>query len=425
MRRILAGYGRGQQPLPVYKMPHLRGWAVAGRHAYLPAIGRHEVLVVDTTTWQEVGPHPVAGQPVFVMARPDGRQVWVNFAVPDYDRVQVIDTPASAWWTPCAPARPCCTWNSHPGGDAVWISCRDDHLVRVIDTARAPDPGHAGGGRPQRHLLHRARPAHGVLTCRPCPTRCACPGQHRFQPSPAQRLSLLNAWQRGFPLCDEPFAVVGAALDLSAAQVLQAYRQLAREGRAQPHWGGVCAGAGGASILSAMAVPPERLEAVAAVVSAHPGVNHNYERENAHNLWFVVTGPSAAQVECTIASLEADTGLTACACPCCSPYRIDLAFDLSSELTTGPQHAAQVGQLRPAAPAVAPRAQLADADWPLAALAGQACPWWPSPMPSGRRPWAPPPRRCRPPCSSGCTPGCSAALAWWCATTSWALPPTP
>ena len=166
-------------------------------------------------------------------------------------------------------------------------------------------------------------------------------GSTGFQPSPAQRLSLLNAWQRGFPLCDEPFAVVGAALDLSAAQVLQAYRQLAREG-ALSRIGAVFApGSGGASILSAMAVPPERLEAVAAVVSAHPGVNHNYERENAYNLWFVVTGPSAAQVECTIASLEADTGLTALRLPMLQPYRIDLAFDLSSKLTTGPQHAAQ------------------------------------------------------------------------------------
>ena len=77
-------------------MPHLRGWAVAGRRAYLPAIGRHEVLVVDTDTWAEVGRIPVAGQPVFVMARPDGRQVWVNFAVPDYHRVQVIDTQTQA-----------------------------------------------------------------------------------------------------------------------------------------------------------------------------------------------------------------------------------------------------------------------------------------------------------------------------------------
>ena len=32
-RRILDGYGRGEEPLPVYKMPHLRGWAAAGRVA--------------------------------------------------------------------------------------------------------------------------------------------------------------------------------------------------------------------------------------------------------------------------------------------------------------------------------------------------------------------------------------------------------
>ena len=135
VRRILAGYGRGQQPLPVYKMPHLRGWAVAGRHAYLPAIGRHEVLVVDTTTWQEVGRIPVAGQPVFVMARPDGRQVWVNFAVPDYDRVQVIDTPSQRVVDTLRPGKAVLHMEFTPRGDTVWISCRDDHLVRVIDTA--------------------------------------------------------------------------------------------------------------------------------------------------------------------------------------------------------------------------------------------------------------------------------------------------
>ncbi len=39
-RRILNGYGRGEQTLPVYKMPHLEGWAMAGRLAYLPAIAR-------------------------------------------------------------------------------------------------------------------------------------------------------------------------------------------------------------------------------------------------------------------------------------------------------------------------------------------------------------------------------------------------
>jgi protein NirF len=133
-RRILAGYGRGTQPLPVFKMPHLRGWAVAGRRAYLPAIGRHEVLVVDTESWAEVGRIPVAGQPVFVMARPDGRQVWVNFAVPDYHRVQVIDTQTQKIVQTLEPGKAVLHMEFTPKGEAVWISSRDANRVSVIDT---------------------------------------------------------------------------------------------------------------------------------------------------------------------------------------------------------------------------------------------------------------------------------------------------
>ncbi|WP_051237667.1 cytochrome D1 domain-containing protein [Ottowia thiooxydans] len=135
VERILPNYGKGEQPLPVFKMPHLRGWAVAGRHAWLPAIGRHEVLIVDTQTWQEVGRVPVAGQPVFVMARPDGRQVWVNFAVPDYDTVQVIDTQTRQIVKNLKPGKAVLHMEFTPRGHAVWISSRDDHRVSVIDTA--------------------------------------------------------------------------------------------------------------------------------------------------------------------------------------------------------------------------------------------------------------------------------------------------
>ena len=134
VERILPGYGKGEQPLPVFKMPHLRGWSIAGRHAYLPAIGRREVLVVDTDTWKEVGRIPVAGQPVFVMARPDGRQVWVNFAVPDYDTVQVIDTQTRQIVHSLKPGKAVLHMEFTPRGDAVWISARDDHKVVVVDT---------------------------------------------------------------------------------------------------------------------------------------------------------------------------------------------------------------------------------------------------------------------------------------------------
>jgi len=134
VRRILGGYGRGEEPLPVFKMPHLRGWAVAGGHAYLPAIGRHEVLVVDMQSWTEVARIPVAGQPVFVIARPDGRQVWVNFAVPDYDRVQVIDTLSRRIVKTLEPGKAVLHMEFTPRGEAVWISSRDANRVSVVDT---------------------------------------------------------------------------------------------------------------------------------------------------------------------------------------------------------------------------------------------------------------------------------------------------
>ena len=135
VRRILDGYGRGETALPVYKMPHLRGWAIANGHAYLPAIGRNEVLVVDTRSWREVGRVAVAGQPVFAIARPDGRQVWVNFAFPANDKVQVIDSESLAVERTIEPGRAVLHLEFTPRGEAVWISARDDDRVVVYDTS--------------------------------------------------------------------------------------------------------------------------------------------------------------------------------------------------------------------------------------------------------------------------------------------------
>jgi protein NirF len=134
-RRILDGYGRGEQPLPVYKMPHLRGWAMAGRFAYVPAVGHHEVLVIDTDTWNEAARIPVAGQPVFVIARPDGRQVWVNFALPDNGTVQIIDTESRAVVQTMQPGKAILHMEFTPRGEHVWLSARDDDRVLVYDTA--------------------------------------------------------------------------------------------------------------------------------------------------------------------------------------------------------------------------------------------------------------------------------------------------
>ena len=155
-RRILNGYGKGQEKLPVFKMPHLRGWAVAGRYAYIPAIGRHEVLVLDMQTWLEAGRIKVSGQPVFVIARPDGRQVWVNFAFPDNANVDVIDVESRTVVKQLAPGKAVLHMEFTPRGESVWISARDDNRVVVYDTANFS----------QKSLLPAASPSGIFFTSR-------------------------------------------------------------------------------------------------------------------------------------------------------------------------------------------------------------------------------------------------------------------
>jgi protein NirF len=134
VRRILNGYGRGEEPLPVYKMPHLEGWAVAGDLVFLPAVGRHELLVVDPRGWQEVARIAVRGQPVFAVARPDGREVWVTFAFPDNATVQVIDVASLVVVDTFSPGKAVLHVEFTPRGDQVWVSARDDDRVVVYDT---------------------------------------------------------------------------------------------------------------------------------------------------------------------------------------------------------------------------------------------------------------------------------------------------
>ncbi|PQP04203.1 protein nirF [Pseudomonas frederiksbergensis] len=136
VQRVLGDYGRGQAKLPVYKMPHLEGWAVADNQAFVPAVGRHQVLVMDSRTWQQTAVIPVAGQPVFVTSRPDGRQLWVNFAYPDNDRVQVIDSETHAVVADLRPGPAVLHMEFTARGDQLWLSLRDGDQVQVWDPYR-------------------------------------------------------------------------------------------------------------------------------------------------------------------------------------------------------------------------------------------------------------------------------------------------
>ena len=134
MKKILGGYAVHDEKLPVYKMPHLEGWAMAGNQAFMPAVGQHKVLIVDSNNWKQQKSIDVHGQPIFVMAQPDGRQVWVNFAHPLNDTIQVIDVETHKIIKTLKPGKAVLHMEFTPRGENVWMSVRDDNRINIYDT---------------------------------------------------------------------------------------------------------------------------------------------------------------------------------------------------------------------------------------------------------------------------------------------------
>ena len=179
-------------------------------------------------------------------------------------------------------------------------------------------------------------------------------------------LRLLNEWQHGFPLCRDPFGTLADAVGASRGAVLGALRQAQADGRISRIGGVFAHGSGGDAMLAAMAVPVDRIESVAATVSAHPGVNHNYLREHRHNLWFVMTGADRAAVDGGVSALEAATGLPALRLRMVRPYRIDLGFDLRGDTAAHPMRVPPARALpTPLGPDLWPLAQRVETGLPL------------------------------------------------------------
>ena len=140
--------------------------------------------------------------------------------------------------------------------------------------------------------------------------------------------ALIDQFQRDFPLLNRPFAEIGRHIGLSEAETLRRLADLVACGAVTRIGAVVRPHAAGASTLAAVAAPAGQLEEIAARINACAGVNHNYERENAYNLWFVVTGRTQDDVERSLADIEQATGLPVLNLPLETSYHIDLGFSL-------------------------------------------------------------------------------------------------
>lgn len=158
---------------------------------------------------------------------------------------------------------------------------------------------------------------------------------------------LLNEFQRDLPLCPAPFAELAQQLGVDERQILASLETLRRDGKISRVGAVFAPKRIGASTLAAMAVPPERLAAVAAAVNRFPEVNHNYEREHRYNLWFVVTAASEGRLQAALGAIELASGYPLLALPLLEEFHIDLGFSLCGSEKKRPAAASLV---QPAAP---------------------------------------------------------------------------
>jgi len=139
---------------------------------------------------------------------------------------------------------------------------------------------------------------------------------------------LLDDFQRDFPLCARPYEALAKRLDCDEATVIERLQWLEAKGYVSRVGPVFRPKRLGASTLAAMAVPAERLQGVANLVSSYSEVNHNYEREHAFNLWFVVTASDERAVAEVLADVQRRTGLAVMDLPLTEEFHIDLGFRL-------------------------------------------------------------------------------------------------
>lgn len=162
--------------------------------------------------------------------------------------------------------------------------------------------------------------------------------------------ALINAFQGGFPVCEEPFERAAEALsergvEVSGEELLERVQRLDEEGVLTRFGALVNAQQiGGTATLVAMHAPEERFEEVAETVNAHREVAHNYEREHPHlNMWFVVSVAEESRVEEVLSEIEAETGQETYNLPKQREFRVEAKFMLDGPIPEGDVDLSELG----------------------------------------------------------------------------------
>lgn len=125
------------EKVPLHHIPHFESWAIAGRLAFVPAFAEKRVIVYETDGWTVVKSIPVSGTPLFVVARPGGREIWVDNVgepgSPEERLVEVIDVERLEVKKTIDVGKGAIHPQFTPKGESVYISVQGEDRIAVYD----------------------------------------------------------------------------------------------------------------------------------------------------------------------------------------------------------------------------------------------------------------------------------------------------
>lgn len=125
--------GQSASDVPLWKIPHLKGWAIAGDLAVLPALKREWALVYNNKTWEWLKNITLEGTALYTVSSPDARYVWVDLVGKNGDLIQIIDLKTLKVIKTLEPGKGTTHPQFTPKGNYVYISLMDDNKVVVYD----------------------------------------------------------------------------------------------------------------------------------------------------------------------------------------------------------------------------------------------------------------------------------------------------
>ncbi|MBI5681639.1 MAG: protein nirF [Deltaproteobacteria bacterium] len=119
--------------VPLWKIPHLKGWAIAGELAVLPALKKELALVYNNKTWEWVKNVHLEGTALYTVSSPDARYVWVDLVGKNGDIIHIIDLKTLEVVKTLNPGKGATHPQFTPKGNYVYVSLMDDNKVVVYD----------------------------------------------------------------------------------------------------------------------------------------------------------------------------------------------------------------------------------------------------------------------------------------------------